>query len=207
MQLVAVRAPVGQSLVLRDQRRRFRDFHLLQNVGRILERPQLAAAIRTAVERVADHTVNGLGRELVTQVLLMARLAAPLTLLAILPRRLGRLDQIAGRRLGRSRRVFAGRGQLTLEANDLFAQLLVLPSQCSVFLPQPRVAFQHATKLFLQHGHTPSQPSVFRIASRLLHLHDAGTFTHLTPFDQEQSDRHHEATPITLTTVRLTSSS
>jgi hypothetical protein len=108
-------------------------------------------------------------------------------------------------RLGGSRRVFAGRGQLTLEADNLFTQLLVLPSQCGVFLPQPCVAFQHATQLFLQHGHTPSQPSVFRIARRLLHLHDAVNLTHLTPFDQEQSDRHHEITPITLTTVRLTS--
>ena len=63
MELAAVRAPVGQPLVLRDDGRRGRDFHLLQHVGRTLERPKRAAAIGAAIERVGDHVVDGLGRK------------------------------------------------------------------------------------------------------------------------------------------------
>ena len=91
MELVAVRAPVGQALVLRDDGRRCGDFHLLQNVGRTLERPKRAAAIGAAIQRVGDELVDGLGRKRRPQVLLMARLPAPLALLAVLRGGLGGL--------------------------------------------------------------------------------------------------------------------
>ena len=53
------------------------NFHLLQHRGRMLEGPQFAAAIGTAVERVRNHLIKGFGRKVGPQMLLMAGLHAP----------------------------------------------------------------------------------------------------------------------------------
>ena len=52
MHLAAVRAPVGQPLMFRHDRGRFRDFHLLEHFRLTPRREQPAAAVRAAVERV-----------------------------------------------------------------------------------------------------------------------------------------------------------
>jgi hypothetical protein len=57
------------------------------------------------------------------------RLAAEVTLAAVLGRRLGRLDDVAGGRLGGIRRVL-------LEAGDLVAKLLVVTAKLLVGLTQ-----------------------------------------------------------------------
>src|SRR5208283_4638101 len=77
-------------------------------------------------------------REQVTQVLLMAWLPAALALFAIFAWRLGRLDDVGGRRLGGSRRILAGRGQLLLQNRVRFAQGCVLLTQLFVFLAKAR---------------------------------------------------------------------
>jgi hypothetical protein len=58
-------------------------------------------ALGTAIERVGDHLVDGLGRKFATQVLRMAWLPASRALLAVLSRGLRRLDEIAEGRLER----------------------------------------------------------------------------------------------------------
>ena len=111
--------------MLRDGARRFRDFHLLQHVGHTLKRPQLAPALGTAVERVGNHRVDRLRRKRRAQVLLMAGLPAPPTLGTILSRSLGRLHDVAGRRLRQ-------RGGVFLELGDDRAQPTVFRRQLSI---------------------------------------------------------------------------
>ena len=86
------------------------------------KRPKLAAAIGTTIERVGNHLVDGLGRKVGSQVLLMAGLPAPLAILAVLSRRLGRFDQIAGGRLGRVRGVLFRLRQFRLQRGNPFQQ-------------------------------------------------------------------------------------
>ena len=88
------------------------------------KRPQLAAAIGTTIERVGNHLVDGFGRKVGPQVLLMAGLPAPLAILAVLSRRLGRFDQIAGGRLGGGRGVFLQAGNFRPQSSILRFQLL-----------------------------------------------------------------------------------
>ena len=84
MEFLAVRAPVGQALMLADDRRRCRDFHLLERLRRPARRNQGAAAVGAAVEGVGDDAINSLGREWCPQVLVMPRLRATVPFLAAL---------------------------------------------------------------------------------------------------------------------------
>ena len=120
-----------------DDGRRSDDFHLLLHLGRILEKSNRAATIGTAIERVGDHLAC-LGRKRRSQVLLVAWLPAAFTLLAVFSRRLGRLDDIAGGRLGGSGRVLESRGQLAFECFVLLAKLCVFLPEVSVLCLQRR---------------------------------------------------------------------
>jgi hypothetical protein len=73
--------------MLGDNRGNGGDFHLLQNVRRTRKRAQSAAAIGTTIERVGNHLVDGMGRKVGSQVLLMARLPAPLAFQTVFPRK------------------------------------------------------------------------------------------------------------------------
>jgi hypothetical protein len=84
--------------------------------------PKLAAAIGTTLKSVGNHLVDGLGRKVGSQVLLMAGLPAPLAILAVLSRRLGRFNQITGRRLGRVRGVLFRLRQFRLQRGDPLQQ-------------------------------------------------------------------------------------
>ena len=61
MKLLAMRAPVGQASMLGDDRWRFRDFDLLQNIGRTLGKPKRTAAVGTTIQRVQFDMVDGFG--------------------------------------------------------------------------------------------------------------------------------------------------
>ena len=118
MDLAAVRAPVGQALMFRHDSRRFGDFHPLEYFRRSPRKDQCAAAVRAAFERVGLEMVDGLRREWRPQMLFVSRLLALLPLLAALGPRPRRFDDVARRRLGGSRGVLAGRGQLLFQLAD-----------------------------------------------------------------------------------------
>ena len=115
VELLAARAPVGQALMLRDDGRRCGDFHLLQDLGGTIGKLKQTTALGAAIQRVRLETIDGPARKRRSQVLLMSWLSASSALLAVLARRLGRLDHIARRWFGRSRGVLARRGQLLFQ--------------------------------------------------------------------------------------------
>jgi len=81
--------------VLGDHEGRLRKFHLLERARRALQRSQTSAAVGAAVRAVVEGLVDLVrseGRSLVAGV---PRLAADVTLAAVLGRRLGRLDDVA----------------------------------------------------------------------------------------------------------------
>ena len=77
MELLAVRAPVGQALMLRDDGRRCGDFYLLQNIGWTLGKAKQTAAVGAAIRPSTPQTVDGLGRKRRSQMLLMSWLRPP----------------------------------------------------------------------------------------------------------------------------------
>lgn len=91
---LAVSTPVPRHAMFGYDGGRGDDFHLLQDLGRMRERPQFAAAIGTAVERVRNQLINGFGRKVGPQMLLMAGLPPALAAMAVVSRRLRRFDQI-----------------------------------------------------------------------------------------------------------------
>src|SRR5208282_2486396 len=105
VELLAVCAPVGQALMLRDDGRRSHDFHLLEHLRLAAGKDQGTAALRAAIERVRNEFVDGFARERRSLVLLMSWLPATVSFLAVLARRLLRLDDVARRRFGRGRGV------------------------------------------------------------------------------------------------------
>ena len=121
--LSAMRAPGGVSAVLGDHEGRLRKFHLLERARRALQRSQtsaaVGAAVRTVVEGLVD-LVRSEGRSLVTRV---SRLAAEVTLAAVLGRRLGWLDDVAGRGLGTVGGVLREAGHLGRQLLHLLLQL------------------------------------------------------------------------------------
>ena len=185
VELLAVRAPVGQALMLRDDGRCCGDFHLLHDVGRALGKPKRTAALGAAIQRVRLETVDGFGRKRRSQVLLMSRLPATPAFLAVLAWRLGRFDHIAGGRLGRGRGVLQRGGQLLLQAGVLLAKLPVLLAETSVFLFQCRDAFHRSKQFLLQRRKTLRERFVFRTPACFPQLH-ATENTKSTPPEQGQ---------------------
>ena len=88
--------------------------------ARVEGREQAMAAAGAGVEAMVEGAaVDGLGREGDSPVLGMAGLAADAaSVLAFWRRRLGRLDEIGGRRLGGGRGVLASRGELLGQLGD-----------------------------------------------------------------------------------------
>ena len=173
MELSTAIAPISQRLVFADDGRGGNDFHLLLHVGRIGRRAERAAAIGAAIERIGHEVVDGLVGKRRPQVLFMARLSATFAFFAVLARRLGRLDDITGRRLGGSRRVLAGRRQLAFELLVFLPQAFVLffqqPKPCSC---RSQFLFRRSQFLF-QRGKAVRQRLAFRTLARFPQDHGA----------------------------------
>jgi len=155
----------------------------LEHFRRTPRRDQCAAAIGTAVERVRNELVDGLGGKLGPRVLLMPRLPATFPLFSALGQRLLGLNDVARRRLGGSRGVFACRGQLPLQTPVLLAQTLVFLTQPAVLLTQPSVfgfqtgnAPQGVGQLLFQSGKALCQRLAVRAVCRRRQLHGAERF-------------------------------
>jgi hypothetical protein len=107
--------------MLLDRQRHLADVDLLDHPRRDGEgRPQVIAAGGAGVEAVLEGpAVEGLGREGDAFVLGMAGLPADAAfVLALRWRRLGWLDDVGGRGLGRRRGVLARRGELLAQLGD-----------------------------------------------------------------------------------------
>jgi hypothetical protein len=162
VELLAVRAPVGQPLVFGDAGRTGGDFHLLKRFWCLPRGHQCAAAIRAAVQGIGDDVIDRLGRKRRPQVLWMPRLPAAFPFLAALGPRLLRLDNVAGRRFGGGRGILACRSQLLLQERVLRFEL-----------SDPVQGFQQSP---LQVGHTLSQPLGIMPRLGFRQLHEARTY-------------------------------
>ena len=141
-------APVfGASVLLDDQLGR-PDIDLLNDVGEISVAMQLATAAGAGLERVFLPIGDLFGEERCAFVFGMTGLATNLAFL--LPRRRrGRrgLDDVRGRRLGRSRGILTRRGELFLQTRDGRLQVLDLLLQALAMGTGIRCSCFHAVNL------------------------------------------------------------
>ena len=91
VELPAVRAPVRQALMFRNDGRCCRDFDLLEHFRLAPGSDERTAALRAAIQSVGRKFVDGFGWKRRSQVLLMSRLRASPAFFAVLARRLGGL--------------------------------------------------------------------------------------------------------------------
>ena len=138
MDPAAMRAIAGGGAVLADAQRHGLDLHLLHDAWRTGGCLQTVAAVRAQFQRVAvGAAAEHLRGEVLPQVAWMTRLAAAAPRGGRVGRgRLGRLDQIRGRRLGGGRRIFAGAGKLFLQLGNRGLQRLKLDTQQREFHSQ-----------------------------------------------------------------------
>ena len=121
VKLLATRAPSRMTAVLLDRQRHLIDVDLLDHTGLGPGRGfQPVAAPGTKIETIIKRPVfDRLGREGIPFVLGVSGLAADLALsLTIGGRRLGRLDDVRRRGLGRCRGILPRRRELLLESGD-----------------------------------------------------------------------------------------
>ena len=120
-------APVFGASVLLDGQLRRLDIDLLDDQSQSAVETQRAAAAGTGGKRVDKELIDLLRGEQGAFVLGMARLAAAMAfVLAGRRRRRGRLDDVRRGRLGGSRGVLAGGGELLLQTSHRGLQLLQL---------------------------------------------------------------------------------
>lgn len=106
--------------MLLDPDRGLDDLDLLDDAGSFLPRQEAGTTVGTRLERVIVDLVDLVRPERLALVFRMPRLAALLALALLLrwlrsPRR---LDDVAGRRLGRSRGVLSSLGEVSFEFRD-----------------------------------------------------------------------------------------
>ena len=119
--LLTVRAPPWMTAMLLDLQRHVVDVDLLDHPGQNRRhRLQVMAATGTEIEAIVDRrTVDRFRREGIAFVLGVTRLSADAASILTLRRlRLGRLDDVGGRRLGGGRGVLPCGGKLRLETCD-----------------------------------------------------------------------------------------
>ena len=116
VRFLALGAPVGQGLMLNGPGGFGDQFNLLHDAWRFVTEFQATAAIGTARQRVRDGVVDLVGFQGGSLMALMSPLPAWFAFFVRLGTR--RLDDITGRRLGRSGRILLGGGKLTLGGSE-----------------------------------------------------------------------------------------
>ena len=121
VKLLTTRAPSRMTAVLLNRQRHVVDVNLLDDSGLAPGRRfQVLAAAGTKIDPIIERpVVDGLGRERISFVFGVSGLTTDLALsLTFGRRRLGRLDDVGGGRLGRCRGILPRRRELLLERRD-----------------------------------------------------------------------------------------